>query len=256
MAAPLSDPAADVGLVPPSVAGRVVLVTGGAGGLGTAIADTLGAAGAVLLLLDLDAQKLRHCVASLQQRGIQAFAFSLDVGNAAQCAEVVSDIGQRFGHIDALVNNAAIDVTAPLEELSIEDCSRVLACNLFGPLVLTKLAIPLMRKSGGGHVVNITSTAAKRAWPNASLYHASKWGLLGLSHALHAELRGDGIRVCAVVAGGMKTPFLLDRFPDIDTTRLQAPEHVAEAIHFVLKQPPGTCIPEIMVLPVGESSWP
>jgi short-subunit dehydrogenase len=73
-----------------------------------------------------------------------------------------------------------------------------------------------MKAQGGGHIVNIASTAAKRAWPNASAYHASKWGLLGLSHALHAELRPHRIKVSAVVAGGMRTPFLLDRFPDID----------------------------------------
>ncbi|MCP2848960.1 SDR family oxidoreductase, partial [Salmonella enterica subsp. enterica serovar Typhimurium] len=74
------------------------------------------------------------------------------------------------------------------------------------------------------------STAAKRAWPNASAYHASKWGLLGFSHALHAELRPLGIKVTAVIAGGMRTPFLLERFPDLDPKVLQAPEAVAAAV--------------------------
>jgi NADP-dependent 3-hydroxy acid dehydrogenase YdfG len=99
-------------------------------------------------------------------------------------------------------------------------------------------------------------TAAKRAWANASAYHATKWGLLGFSHALHAELRPHGIRVCAVVAGGMRTPFLLDRFPDLDQTKLQDPANVAETIKHVLLQPPGTAIAEVMVLPTQETSWP
>jgi NAD(P)-dependent dehydrogenase (short-subunit alcohol dehydrogenase family) len=155
------------------------------------------------------------------------------------------------------VNNAAIDVTAPLLELQVRDWQRVLATNLFAPLVLCKHAAEVMSaQPTGGHVVNIASTASKRAWPNASAYHATKWGLLGMSHALHAELRAHRIRVTAVVAGGMRTPFLLDRFPDIDIDLLQEPRNVAQAVRFVLEQPEGTCIPEIMVLPSNEGSWP
>jgi short-subunit dehydrogenase len=113
-----------------------------------------------------------------------------------------------------------------------------------------------MREAGAGHIINVTSTAAKRAWPNAAAYHASKWGLLGLSHALHAELRVHGIRVTAVVAGGMRTPFLLDRFPDLDPALLQDPANVAEAIRSVLLLPPSTVVAELTVLPMQETSWP
>ena len=104
--------------------------------------------------------------------------------------------------------------------------------------------------------MNVTSTAAKRAWANASAYHASKWGLLGFSHALHVEGRALGVKVTAVVAGGMRTPFLLDRFPDIDEGTLQDPATVAETIRFVLTQPDETVVPEVMVIPMRESSWP
>jgi short-subunit dehydrogenase len=107
-----------------------------------------------------------------------------------------------------------------------------------------------------GAVINITSTAATRAWANASAYHATKWGLLGFSRALHVEGRALGIAVTAVIAGGMATPFLLDRFPDIDRSTLQDPRNVARVIRTVLQSPQGTLIPEIMVLPEAESSWP
>lgn len=110
--------------------------------------------------------------------------------------------------------------------------------------------------SHGGHIVNIASTAAKRAWPNASAYHASKWGLLGLSHALHAELRSQGIRVTAVVAGGMRTPFLLERFPELDAASLQDPDDVAGAILSALLLPPNAVIAELTILPLRETSWP
>jgi short-subunit dehydrogenase len=113
-----------------------------------------------------------------------------------------------------------------------------------------------MSKTGGGAIVNIVSTAAKRAWANASAYHASKWGLLGLSHALHVEGREQDIKVTAVIAGGMRTPFLLDRFPDIDIDTLLDPSAVAETVAFALSQPGRVVIPEIMVLSMKETSWP
>lgn len=113
-----------------------------------------------------------------------------------------------------------------------------------------------MKQNGEGHIINITSTACKRAWPNASAYHASKWGLTGFSHAIHAEARKDKIKVTALVAGGMQTPFLLDRFPDIDVNLLQNPENVAESIRYVLCQPRESVIPELMVIPMTETSWP
>ena len=111
-------------------------------------------------------------------------------------------------------------------------------------------------KGRGGSIINITSTAAKRTWANASAYHASKWGLLGLSHALHVEARPCNVRVTAVVAGGMRTPFIMDRFPDTDPGVLQEPENVAKAVLFALTQPEGTVVPELTVLPMRETSWP
>jgi NAD(P)-dependent dehydrogenase (short-subunit alcohol dehydrogenase family) len=117
-------------------------------------------------------------------------------------------------------------------------------------------AWPMLQRQGGGAVVNIASTAATRAWSEASAYHASKWGLLGLSRALHVEGRAHGIRVSTVIAGGMRTPFLLERFPDIDVSVLQEPANVAHAVRLVLEMPAGTVIPEVLVLPERETSWP
>jgi NAD(P)-dependent dehydrogenase (short-subunit alcohol dehydrogenase family) len=130
------------------------------------------------------------------------------------------------------------------------------AANLNGPFMMAKYASEEMKRNGAGQIVNIASTAAKRAWPNAAPYHASKWGLLGLSHAMHAELRPHGIKVTAVIAGGMRTPFLLDRFPDIDITTLQEPANVARAVKSVLLLPDETVVAEITVLPMRETSWP
>jgi NAD(P)-dependent dehydrogenase (short-subunit alcohol dehydrogenase family) len=140
--------------------------------------------------------------------------------------------------------------------MEVEDWDCIMSVNLRAPFLLSKYALPFMREQGSGYIVNICSTAAKRAWPNASAYHASKWGLLGFTHALHTEARPHNIKVTALLPGGMRTPFLLDRFPDIDPETLQDPRNVAETVHFLLTQPDGTVIPELLVLPMRETSWP
>jgi NAD(P)-dependent dehydrogenase (short-subunit alcohol dehydrogenase family) len=239
----------------PTLDGKCVLITGGSRGLGAATARVLGDVGARIAIADLDGARATQCAQSLEERGIQAMALQLDVGDERQGGDAVDRVRERFGRLDVLVNNAAVDITVPIDELSAADWERVVRTNLTGPFLMTKAFVAALVE-GGGHVVNIASTASKRAWPNAAAYHATKWGLLGLSHALHAELRPRGIKVSAIVAGGMRTPFLLDRFPDIDPGVLQDPMNVAKAVKFVLMQPEETVIPEVMVLPMRESSWP
>jgi NAD(P)-dependent dehydrogenase (short-subunit alcohol dehydrogenase family) len=238
------------------LAGRVALVTGGGRGLGEAICRTLGAAGAVVVAADLRTDLAENLAGRLREQGVTASAVRLDVGDENQAAEVIRQVADRHGRLDILANNAGTDVTLSVEELSFADWDKVLRTNLRGPFVLSKLAFPVMRRQGRGHIVNVVSTAAKRTWANASAYHASKWGLLGLSHALHVEGRKAGIKVTAVIAGGMRTPFILDRFPDTDPGVLQDPQNVAETIRFVLTQPEESVIPEVMVLPMRETSWP
>ena len=236
--------------------GQVVLVTGGASGLGAAICNALADAGATAVVSDVASDRAATGAEAIKSKGLRATATALDVRDERQAREAIARVVETHGRLDALVNNAGVDVTKPVSELSLEEWDNVLGVNLRGPFLLSKLAFEQMRRQGGGHIVNIASTAARRAWPNAAAYHASKWGLLGLSHALHVEGREHRIKVTALIAGGMKTPFLLERFPDIDQSILQDPENVARAVRFVLTQPPGTVIPELMVLPERESSWP
>lgn len=235
---------------------KVALVTGGGRGLGAAICRTLGEAGATVICADIRDDLAREIADEIEGAGGHAMPMRLDVRRWSEVRRTVNEAAAIYGRLDILVNNAAIDVTLPVEELSVDDWERIVGTNLSGPFLACKAVFPIMARQGRGHVINITSTAAKRAWPNASAYHASKWGLLGLSHALHTEWRSHNIKVTAVVSGGMRTPFLLDRFPDIDINTLQDPENVADTIRFILTQPPETVIAEITVLPMTETSWP
>lgn len=237
-----------------TVKGRVVLVTGAGRGLGRAIVELLAREGAAVVAADVNGDQAEMVAAAERDRGFEVSPLPLDVGDPTMIQAALDTLVASHGRLDAIINNAGVDVTLPIEELAVQDWERVIRTNLTGPFLMAKFG--LSRLSSDGHIVNIASTASRRAWPNASVYHASKWGLMGLSHALHAELRGRGIKVSAIIAGGMRTPFLLDRFPDIDVSLLQDPGNVARAVKFVLTQPPGTVIPEVMVLPMKETSWP
>lgn len=225
---------------------RTVLITGAARGIGRATALHLAGEGWTVLAGVRRAQDGE----GLREAGVRPLV--LDVTDAAQVAELETALPER---LDAVVNNAGIDRTSGVDALEVDDWDAIIRTNLRGPFLLSKYALPLLRESQGD-IVNVASTAAKRGWPNASAYHASKWGLLGLSYALHAEFRAHGVRVTAVIAGGMRTPFLLERFPDLDPAKLQDPRDVARAVRFALTQPRESVVAEITVLPVQETSWP
>lgn len=236
--------------------GKTALVTGGGRGLGAALCEALAAAGAHVIVADIRPATAEAMARNLAAAGHSAVPLYLDVADESTVEQAVATAVERFGALDIVINNAGVDHTLPVDELSIAQWDQVISTNLRGPFLLCKAALDHMKPRRAGHIVNIASTAARRAWPNASAYHASKWGLLGFSHALHAELRPHGIKVTAVIAGGMRTPFLLDRFPDIDPNVLQDPANVAKAVVDVLSMPGDTVIPEISVLPMGETSWP
>jgi NAD(P)-dependent dehydrogenase (short-subunit alcohol dehydrogenase family) len=235
---------------------KVVIVTGGGRGLGAAICRDLAEAGAVVIAADLQWVYAQRIARELQSMGKRVEPVEVDVADYAQVGRAVDNIARKYGRVDVLINNAGTDVTLSVEDLAVSDWDRVLAVNLRGPFLMAKSVFPIMKGQKQGYIVNVASTAAKRAWANASAYHASKWGLLGFTHALHVEARAHNIKVSALVVGGMRTPFLLERFPDIDVGTLQDPANVAATVRFMLTQPAETVLPEVMVLPMRETSWP
>ena len=172
----------------------------------------------------------------------------------------VEETLQRFGRLDIVVNNAAIDHTLAVSEMTVEQWDQVIAVNLRAPFLLARAALPAMQRQRYGHIFNVASTAATRAWANASAYHASKWGLIGFSRGLGVEGRPYGIRVTTIIPGGMRTHFF-DRFVDQgipmpDEANLQDPANVARAMVFAAQMPAESAVQEIMVTPLTETSWP
>ncbi|MCR6640580.1 MAG: SDR family oxidoreductase [Sporocytophaga sp.] len=235
---------------------KVILVTGGGQGLGAAIGRMLATDGAIIIPVDINQDNLKDIVNEINSLGGRACDYKMDVGDQENVEDVIAAIIRDHGKLDVVINNAGVDFTKSVDELTYDEWNKVIKVNLSGPFNVAKASYPHLLKNGKGHIVNIVSTAAKRTWANASAYHASKWGLLGFSHALHVEARKDNLKVTAIVAGGMQTPFILERFPDVDPNLLQDPKNVAFTVRHVLMQPEGSVIPEVMVIPMRETSWP
>ena len=193
------------------VAGKVALVTGGASGIGQAIAELLAEEGASVVVTDIDALKGPDVVAGMRKAGGQESIFlHQDVTSEPRWTEVVAEIERRFGRLDVLVSNAGIGIGAPsIVEMSLADWRRQTAINLDGVFLSVKYCLPLMRRGGrGGSVIMMSSLAGLRGAATLAGYSATKGGvrLFAKSIAMECASAGDGIRVNSVHPGIIDTP--------------------------------------------------
>jgi NAD(P)-dependent dehydrogenase (short-subunit alcohol dehydrogenase family) len=240
--------------------GKVVLVTGAGSGLGEATARAFAAENCMIACVDVNKNAVERVSRSLEEQDVRSMALVCDVSNAEAVFNTVKIVGEQFARLDIVVNCAAIDHTLSVTEMTVEQWDQVINVNLRGPFLFAKAALPLMQRQRGGHIINIASTAATRAWANAAAYHASKWGLVGFSRGLGVEGREDGIRVTTIIPGGMNTHFF-DRFheqgiPMPDEKNLQDPANVAATIVFAAQVPPESAVQEVIITPITETSWP
>ncbi|MCO5168954.1 MAG: SDR family oxidoreductase [Planctomycetes bacterium] len=190
---------------PLDLRGRVVLITGGSRGLGLVLARRFAAAGARLALIARDPLALDRAAAELRAGGAEALPLPCDVRVRDQVEDAVRRVVLAFGRLDVLVNGAGVIQVGPLEHMTPADFEDAMAVHAFGPLHTTLAALPHLRASGAGRVVNITSIGGKVAVPHLLPYTASKFAAVGLSDGLRVELRRQGIRVTTVCPGLMRT---------------------------------------------------
>ena len=214
--------------------GRVALVTGGSRGIGLAVAKALLAEGAAVAICARGHESLDEAMHQLRPLG-RVEGRVCDVGRFAEVSELLRFVEQTFGRIDFLINNAGIGRFAPIGETDPATWDEVIATNLSGVFYCCHEAIPLMKKNGGGFIINIGSLAGKHAFAGASAYNASKFGLNGFSEAMMLDVRHDKIRVSTIMPGSVNTKFGGADGPEADWKI--APEHIAETVLHLLTMP-------------------
>ncbi|NWG25304.1 MAG: SDR family oxidoreductase [Pseudorhodoplanes sp.] len=235
------------------------LLTGAAGGMGTAIAKALVAAGHRVVLLDRDERKLS---ALAQTLGADAISLTADITDGKSVELLPERIPEAFRPIDILINNAGHDIGGRkrFDVGSADDWAAIVETNLIGLMRVTRAFLPDMVKRNTGDIVNMGSIAALRIVPDMAPYNASKAGLHMLTEVIRAELAETGIRVIEIMPGLTRTGIILTRYRG-DTTKEKAyfdefkmaldPEDIARSVMFALAQPRHVQVAQMVVLPVN-----
>ena len=220
------------------------IITGGASGLGAAVANAVAERGGTPVVFDLNAPA-------------NGLAFErVDLSRTGEAEEAVRRVGETRG-LGALVTAAGVDACGKLEEVGRSEWERVVAVNLLGTAAVVRAALPYLERSGG-RIVTVASTLGLRALSDATAYCASKFGVIGFSRALAAETAGR-VGVTCLVPGGMQTAFFDGRdeqYKPPPDAKLAPPEEVAATVLFALTRPDGVEMRELVVCPSTESSWP
>ena len=225
-------------------------MTGAGRGLGRATALAMGEAGASVVLAARSEREIVATTRVLVRRGTPALAVVCDVRDSTEVVGLVAAAIRSYRKIDIVVNNAGIFRIAPIAQTDETLWNDVLATNLTGTYLVTRAALPHLRRSRG-HFINIVSIAGRMAFPGNAAYCASKWGLLGFTNVLREEVRDAGVRVTAVLPGAIDTTSW-DAAPGRwNRRRMLSPATVARAIVEVCTQPDGTTTDEIVLSPTA-----
>lgn len=207
------------------------IITGSTRGIGLAIARALAERGAEIFICARKADDVKSAVASLRSEfGDRVYGTACDVGNAESVREMIAEAEGDLGGLDILVNNAGIGIFKNVEDMSVEEWRATIETNLSGLFYCCNLSIPLMKRGGGGYIINIGSLAGKNPFAGAAAYSASKYGLIGFSESLMQEIRHDHIRVSYVMPGSVNTDFSREGRQDPATSWKLASEDVAEVV--------------------------
>jgi 3-oxoacyl-[acyl-carrier protein] reductase len=212
-----------------SIENKIAVVTGASKGIGYAIAEELLKANAKVFICARNKSELRRALEDLSAHG-RVEGEICDVRSESQVRIMLEECVRLFGGVDVLVNNAGIGIIGKtVEEMTAEEFEQTLQTNLFGVFYACHHAIPLMKKRGGGYIINISSLAGQNAHPKMAAYNASKFGLNGFTEALMQEVRADNIKVTAICPGSVNTYFGGDQPSDEKSWQIQ-PADIAQIV--------------------------
>lgn len=236
---------------------KVALVTGGATGIGLAVARQFSAEGATVVICGRNRERLDAAARSIHGSGA-VHPWPLDVTDRAKVGEVVGKAIDRFGKIDILVNNAGVNVIErTMERIEPESWDYILAVNATGAFNVAAEVLPRMRDRGDGLIVNVTSTAGCRASDlGGAAYSASKHAMDAFTKVVGLEEGHRGIRATVIAPGEVDTPLLDVRPVEVSAehrARILQPEDVAAAVLFVATLPPRAHVPELVIKPIDQA---
>jgi len=239
------------------MADRVAVIVGGGGGIGAAVAGSLGAAGCRVALLDLEQQALDAAIGTLAL-GERAMAVRVDITEVEQVRAAAESVQARFGRVDMLVNSAGTNTRQrTLDDMTPEQWKLVIDVNLSGAFHCTYAFLPLLRRNGGT-IVTIVSTAAHLTSSGAGTHYcASKRALLAFTESINLEQGKYGVRACAISPGEVDTP-LIEKRPSAPSPERRAamlqPSDVAEAVYFAVSRPARVTVSDIIIWPSAQIS--
>ena len=234
-----------------SLDGKVAVVTGAGRGIGAAIARKLAELGASVVVCGRTREHIESTTKTISQSGFKSEAVACDVMDLHSVESLARHVESNFGRLDVLVNNAGIgSFSSPLHTLPPEAWDKVLNTNLRGVYYCIRSFAPMMIRSGGGHIVNISSLAGKNPLPNGAAYAASKWGLNGLSYSIAEELRGHNIRVSVVCPGSTNTD--LSPHEGKNTAKMLQPDDVAHVVEMLVTQESQSFASEVLLRPTSK----
>ncbi len=227
--------------------GKIALVTGASRGIGKAISIGLAQQGANVILAARTVRDLEEVQATITQLGVVAEVVPTDVTSEPQILELFRRTMERFGRLDILINNAGVFVNQPLDQISTETWDWVVGIELRAPFICTREAMRIMKKQGGGRIINIGSVSAQRVRQFTAPYNAAKFGLVGLTHTTALEGREFGI-TCGCLHPGVTGEKERDGSPR-NPKYMMSLEQIANTAVYMASQPPDVNILELIQLP-------
>lgn len=227
---------------------RTAVITGGTKGIGLAIAEALLRAGAKVFVCGRGKRDLTSALERLRELG-DVYGETCDVRSEEQVRQMLEEAERVLGGLDILVNNAGVGVFGKtVEEISGDEFRQTIETNLLGVFYACHYAIPMMKRRGGGYIINISSLAGQNAHPKMAAYNASKFGLNGFSEAMMQEVRQDNIKVSYICPGSVNTYFGGDTPSDAKAWQLQ-PEDIAQTVISLLEMDPRALPSKIEIRP-------
>ncbi|WP_428265463.1 SDR family NAD(P)-dependent oxidoreductase [Haliangium sp.] len=208
---------------------KVVVITGASAGIGAEVARRFAAEGAKLALAARGREGLERMRAELAE-STEVIAMPTDVADPGACEALLAHAAAELGGVHVLVNNAGFNSRGAVEEVAAEELARIVDVNLRAPIVLSRLALPYLRRSGGGAIINVASLAGHVPLPDEATYSATKFGLRAFTYALAEEVAGTGITASVVSPGPVETGFLLDELDTAPDLVFSQPMSTADEI--------------------------